>query len=126
MCWRPILRATRLSSASSSSTSSSTARTSTSSWRRWRRRRADGHWQRTPAVVKAVDMTQRAVAVSASNSFVAELEAANLHPLWDRFKKITPVRPQPRDAPLVWRWKDIEKFAERATGEVAIDDVERR
>ena len=36
------------------------------------------------------------------------------------------VRPQPRDAPLIWRWKDIELHAERAVGEVAIDDVERR
>ena len=59
-------------------------------------------------------------------SFVAQLEAANLHPLWDRFKKITPVQPQPRDAPLIWRWKDIEPYAERAVGEVAIDEVERR
>ena len=77
-------------------------------------------------MVKAVDTTKCAAAVHADNSFVAELEAANLHPLWDRFKKITPVRPQPRDAPLIWRWKDIEGFAERAVGEVAIDDIERR
>ena len=35
------------------------------------------------------------------------------------------VRPQPRDAPLIWRW-NIELHAERAVGEVAIDDVERR
>ena len=55
-----------------------------------------------------------------------QLEAANLHPLWDRFKKITPVRPQPKDAPFIWRWQDIEPFAERAVSEVAIDDVERR
>jgi gentisate 1,2-dioxygenase len=61
-----------------------------------------------------------------ASTFVAELAAANLHPLWDRFKTLTPVRPQPRDAPLIWRWKDIEPFAERAVGEVAIDDVERR
>jgi gentisate 1,2-dioxygenase len=60
------------------------------------------------------------------DSFVAALEAANLHPLWDRFKKITPVRPQPRDAPLIWRWRDIEQFAARAVGKVAIDDIERR
>jgi gentisate 1,2-dioxygenase len=59
-------------------------------------------------------------------SFAAELEAANLHPLWDRFKKITPIRPQPRDVPLIWRWKDIEPYAERAVNEVAIDDIERR
>jgi gentisate 1,2-dioxygenase len=62
----------------------------------------------------------------AENSFVAELEAANLHPLWDRFKTLTPVRPQAKDPPLIWRWQDIAPFAERAVGEVAIDDVERR
>jgi gentisate 1,2-dioxygenase len=61
-----------------------------------------------------------------SKSFVDALQANNLHPLWDRFKKITPIHPQPRDAPLIWRWKDVEPFVERAVGEVAIDDVERR
>jgi gentisate 1,2-dioxygenase len=58
--------------------------------------------------------------------FVAALEAANLHPLWDRFRKITPVTPQPQDASLIWRWRDIEPLADRAVGEVPIDDVERR
>jgi len=71
-------------------------------------------------------MRKQAPGGTDDNSFVAQLEAANLHPLWDRFKKITPVRPQPRDAPLIWRWKDIEPYAARAVGEVAIDDVERR
>jgi gentisate 1,2-dioxygenase len=61
-----------------------------------------------------------------STSFVAELEAANLHPLWDRFKTLTPVFPKAKDAPLIWRWKDIEPFAERAVSQVPIDDVERR
>ena len=77
-------------------------------------------------MVKAAETAKRVSADPAENSFVADLEAANLHPLWDRFKKITPIRPQPRDAPLIWRWKDIERYAERAVGEVAIDDVERR
>jgi gentisate 1,2-dioxygenase len=58
--------------------------------------------------------------------FVAELEAANLHPLWDRFKKLTPVAPHPQDAPFLWRWRDIEPLAHRAVEEVSIDDIERR
>ena len=58
--------------------------------------------------------------------FVAQLEAANLHPLWDRFKRITPVKPQPKDAPMHWRWRDIEPFAHRAVDEVPIEEVERR
>jgi len=67
------------------------------------------------------------VATAAKQSdFVAQLEAANLHPLWDRFRTLTPVKPQAKDPPLIWRWRDIEPFAERAGAEVAIDDVERR
>jgi len=60
------------------------------------------------------------------NDFVAKLEAANLHPLWDRFRALTPIKPQANDPPLIWRWRDIEPFTERAVSEVPIDDVERR
>ena len=67
------------------------------------------------------------VAVAAKpGDFVAELEAANLHPLWDRFRTLTPVKPQAKDPPLIWRWRDIEPFTKRAGAEVSIDDVERR
>jgi len=59
-------------------------------------------------------------------AFVQRLEAANLHPLWDRYKRITPVRPQPQDAPFVWRWKDMEPYLHASVGEVAINDIERR
>ena len=34
-----------------------------------------------------------------TNSFVSELEARNLHPLWDRYQRITPVAPRAKDAP---------------------------
>jgi len=57
---------------------------------------------------------------------ISALERANIHPLWDRYKRITPVAPQPKDAPMHWRWREIEPFAERAAKEVAIEDVERR
>jgi gentisate 1,2-dioxygenase len=67
------------------------------------------------------------VAVAAKQSdFVARLEAANLHPLWDRFRTLTPVVPNAKDPPFIWRWRDIEPFTERAVSEVAINDVERR
>lgn len=66
------------------------------------------------------------VAASPGNPFVAELEAAHLHPLWDRYQRITPVRPQPQDAPFHWRWRDVEPFLHRSVGEVAINDIERR
>jgi gentisate 1,2-dioxygenase len=66
------------------------------------------------------------VAAPKHSDFVARLEAANLHPLWDRFRTLTPVKPQAKDPPFVWRWRDIEPFTERAVSEVPIDDVERR
>src|SRR4051794_14554022 len=53
-------------------------------------------------------MAESAAAATQGNSFVAELEASNLHPLWDRYQRITPIKPQPRDAPFLWRWRDIE------------------
>ena len=59
-------------------------------------------------------------------NFLARLEAANLHPLWDRFRTLTPVKPQAGDPPMLWHWRDIEKLANEAVGQVAIDDVERR
>jgi gentisate 1,2-dioxygenase len=59
-------------------------------------------------------------------SLIAALERANIHPLWDRYKRITPVAPQARDAPMHWRWRDIEPFTARAAKEVGIEDVERR
>jgi gentisate 1,2-dioxygenase len=57
---------------------------------------------------------------------IQALERSHIHPLWDRYKRITPVAPQPKDAPMHWRWRDIEPFAERAAREVGIEDVERR
>src|ERR1700731_3291038 len=62
----------------------------------------------------------------ADASFVSALETVNLHPLWDRYQRITPIRPQPQDAPFIWRWRDIEPFLHRSVKEVAINDIERR
>ena len=59
-------------------------------------------------------------------ALIAALEAANLHPLWDRYQRITPVQPRSRDEGLLWRWRDIEPLTARAAGEVPIEDVERR
>src|ERR1700694_6053651 len=62
----------------------------------------------------------------ADSALIADLERANVHPLWDRYKRITPVSPHAKDAPMHWRWRDIEPFTKRAASEVAIEDVERR
>ena len=59
-------------------------------------------------------------------ALISSLERANIHPLWDRYKRITPVAPSAKDQPMHWRWSDIEPFTERAAKEVAIEDVERR
>jgi gentisate 1,2-dioxygenase len=48
------------------------------------------------------------VATAGQHSFVAALEASHLHPLWDRYQRITPIKPAPKDAPFHWRWRDIE------------------
>jgi len=59
-------------------------------------------------------------------ALIAALEKANIHPLWDRYQRITPLAPRPKDAPMLWRWRDLEPFTERAAAEVPIEDVERR
>jgi gentisate 1,2-dioxygenase len=59
-------------------------------------------------------------------ALISALERSHLHPLWDRYKRITPVAPKAKDAPMHWRWRDLEPFIERAAKEVGIEDVERR
>ena len=63
---------------------------------------------------------------SAEPDFLARLEAANLHPLWDRFRTLTPVKPRAGDPPMLWRWRDIARLVDESVAQVAIDDVERR
>ena len=57
---------------------------------------------------------------------IAALEAAQYHPLWDRYQRITPMAPKAADAPMHWRWREFEALAARAAKEVPIADVERR
>ncbi len=57
---------------------------------------------------------------------IQALEAARIHPLWTRYKQITPVHPQAKDGPMHWRWRDVEPMTARAAKEVPIEDVERR
>lgn len=59
-------------------------------------------------------------------ALIAALERSHIHPLWDRYRRITPVAPKAKDAPMHWRWRDLEPFTERAAKEVGIEDVERR
>ena len=57
---------------------------------------------------------------------IRSLEAADIHPLWDRYKGIIPINPDARDDPKHWRWRDVEPLADRAAVEVPVEDVERR
>jgi gentisate 1,2-dioxygenase len=57
---------------------------------------------------------------------IRSLERADYHPLWDRYKRITPIAPRTRDRPMHWRWREFEPLAGRAAREVPIEDVERR
>ena len=57
---------------------------------------------------------------------IATLEAADMHPLWDRYQTIIPVQPSAPDAAMHWRWRDVEPLAMRAATEVPLDDKERR
>lgn len=59
-------------------------------------------------------------------ALIAALAGANLHPLWDRYQRITPLHPRPTDRPFLWRWGDVEPLTARAAAEVPIEDVERR
>ncbi|MFM9881449.1 MAG: cupin domain-containing protein [Burkholderiales bacterium] len=59
-------------------------------------------------------------------SLIASLEAARFHPLWDRYKRITPIAPRSSEEAMLWRWRDFEPLAERAAREVPIEDIERR
>jgi gentisate 1,2-dioxygenase len=67
-----------------------------------------------------------AAAERADADLIRALEGARYHPLWDRYKRITPIAPRDRDAPMHWRWRDFEPLAARAAKEVPIEDVERR
>ncbi len=71
-------------------------------------------------------MDDAAHALRPDRELVAALEAANIHPLWDRYKSITPITPGAKDAPFHWRWRDVAPFAERAAAETPIEHIERR
>ena len=57
---------------------------------------------------------------------VAALQTVHLHPVWDRFQRLTPMHPAPRDAARLWAWRDVQPFTARAAEEVPVAHVERR
>jgi gentisate 1,2-dioxygenase len=71
-------------------------------------------------------MTDGATVTRQGSRFVSELEAMHLHPLWDRYQRITPIKPQAPDTPFIWRWREVEPMLHRSVAEVSINDIERR
>lgn len=57
---------------------------------------------------------------------MAEMEAANLQPLWDRYHDLLPEEPAAPDRPMIWRWRDLGPFIDRAARDVDMKDAERR
>ena len=65
-----------------------------------RHHRQDQHRREAAEDLRGLAMADAAAAAKPKSDFVAQLEAANLHPLWDRFRTLTPVKPQAKDPPL--------------------------
>src|SRR5438445_287457 len=82
--------------------------------------------KREQARAQGATMTHVATAMTGGSRFVSELEGMHLHPLWDRYQRITPIKPQAPDAPFLWRWREIEPMLHRSVAEVSINDIERR
>ena len=59
-------------------------------------------------------------------ALIHALERAHYHPLWDRYKRITPLAPRQVEPAMHWPWRQFAPFADRAASEVPIEDVERR
>lgn len=60
------------------------------------------------------------------SELISALEDVNFQPLWDRFKKLTPMNPDAKDKAFLWKWDDVEPLTHRAGCEVALEDAERR
>ena len=57
---------------------------------------------------------------------IGALRAVHSQPLWDRYGRVTRREPAAADAPMCWRWADMEPLINRACLEVTMQDAERR
>lgn len=67
----------------------------------------------------------RETAIGDAADLVATLEASNVQPLWDRYKRLNTREPQYYE-PMIWHWEMMEKFADRAANEISMEEAERR
>ena len=57
---------------------------------------------------------------------IGALDQANFHPVWDRFRDITPAAPNAHDTSCTWRWQVVEPLTRKAVNEVPMEHAERR
>src|SRR5215813_12391888 len=50
---------------------------------------------------------------------------ANLQPLWVHFRELGSLQPDRMEAPMLWRWTDIEPAVGYAAEEIGMADAER-
>lgn len=60
------------------------------------------------------------------SDFNDELEKANILPLWDRYHDILPLEPTAPDQPMLWQWRDLAPFIDRAARDVSMENAVRR
>jgi gentisate 1,2-dioxygenase len=61
-----------------------------------------------------------------TEAFRAEMAAAAVVPLWDRYNALNPVEPRPVDKGFRWSWKAVKPLLERAARDISMEDAERR
>lgn len=64
--------------------------------------------------------------IGSEQNLLASLAAYNLQPLWDRYMHLVSREPRSPAGAMIWKWKDLQKLAERAVAEVSMEDAERR
>src|SRR5262245_3998643 len=61
-----------------------------------------------------------------SAELVRAMGSANVQPLWVHFRQLGSVQPDRMEAPMLWRWADIEPAVACAAAEISMEDAERR
>lgn len=65
-------------------------------------------------------------ALARTESFENTLAKSNLQPLWDRYDRLLTPEPQVPDQAMLWRWRDLLPFIDRAAAEISMEKSERR
>ena len=59
-------------------------------------------------------------------SLIDSLGKSHLLALWDQVGRSVGSAPQAKEAPFIWHWSDLQRFAAAAAGAVSIADADRR